>query len=121
MSEADAKRKAIQSVREAGGYGKRVEDKYSVGFPDTVLKLPDYPTILAEFKLVRGRYFSPTPRQLFELKEYEKAGGIALVVGYDGMHWFFSRPTARVDTTLVYLVAGKFSTALRGYLNAHRT
>ncbi len=123
MKEADAKRKAVDAVRLAGGYAKRIEDKYSVGFPDTILKLPNYPTALAEFKLVRGRYFSPTPRQLFELKEYQRAGGVSLVIGYNVVDdmWYFSPPTARVDIAETYNVFHDFTPGLEGYLNANRT
>lgn len=97
--EAAVKRAAVLSVKHAGGYGRRIEDQYAVGTLDTMLILPNYPPVFAEFKLIKGNVFEPTDRQLVEMRRIDAAGGIAIaaLVGWkDGQH-FFSKTTERAD------------------------
>lgn len=68
MNESEAKRTIVANVQARGGYARRIEDKFSVGFPDLVLVLPDYPVFFCEAKIIVGHTFGPTPRQYVELK-----------------------------------------------------
>jgi len=67
LSESEVKGIMVKSIRAAGGYAKRIEDQFSVGFPDTILIPRGYPVFFAEVKIVKGQQFGPTPRQYVEL------------------------------------------------------
>lgn len=66
-SESDVKRQIVKDFLTTGNYGRRIEDAYSVGFPDLVLGLRDMPIFFTEAKLVSGFTFGPSPRQYVEL------------------------------------------------------
>lgn len=68
MKEADVKRTIVGCVKARGGYARRIEDQFSVGFPDLVVQTGrDSPVYFIEVKVVRGRKFGPTPRQYVEM------------------------------------------------------
>jgi hypothetical protein len=66
-SEADVKRKIVKDFKDRGHYARRIEDSFSVGFPDLVLVPKDYPVFFTEAKIIRGLKFGPTPRQYVEM------------------------------------------------------
>lgn len=65
--EADLKRWIVDQFKDAGGYGRRIEEMYNVGFPDLILELPGFPVFFTEAKLIKGVTFGPSPRQFVEL------------------------------------------------------
>jgi len=97
MNEADVKREMIQSVKDAGGYGRRIEDQYAVGVYDTILIPPGLPVFMAEVKIVRSDTFGPTPRQMVELQRVQFAAKVAghvipLMIGYKNGVYYFHKP-----------------------------
>lgn len=69
MNEADAKRAIVENIKSRGGYARRIEDNFGVGFPDLVVQTSAYyPVFFIEAKIVDGHHFGPTPRQYVELK-----------------------------------------------------
>lgn len=125
-TENDWKTRWIREVRQAGGYGRRIEDKYQVGFPDMIVQLLDAPMCFIEAKLVRGRYFSPTPRQLIELQTLSRLEGhYQIIVGYDHdiRSFYMQSPLPRpateqkIDTRTCWTTAAPFTTALRKFIN----
>lgn len=67
-SEADVKRLVVKEFKVRGHYARRIEDAFSVGFPDLVLIPKDYPVFFTEAKIIRANLFGPTPRQYVELQ-----------------------------------------------------
>jgi len=82
MIEADVKANIVAAMFNAGGYGRRVEDKYLVGTPDLILAHPLVGTVIAEAKMVLHNVFAPTPRQRVEMQRIDNGGGVAVLVGY---------------------------------------
>lgn len=70
MNEADAKRAIVDNIKSRGGYARRIEDQFGVGFPDLVIQTSEaMPVFFIEAKLIVGGHtFGPTPRQFVELK-----------------------------------------------------
>lgn len=70
MNEADVKRALVENIKERGGYARRIEDAFGVGFPDLVVQTSaNYPVFFIEAKLIlTGHTFGPSPRQYIELK-----------------------------------------------------
>lgn len=68
MNEAEYKRRLVKEFQKLGHYARRIEDAYSVGFPDLILVPNCYPSFVCEAKIVRGQSFGASPRQLIELR-----------------------------------------------------
>jgi hypothetical protein len=124
MNESQIKTELIvRPMKKLGFYARRIEDQYSVGFPDLILKLPSFSWVFAEAKVVRGSFFNPSPRQLVELVRLDQAGNCwSIVIGYnvERKTWSFSTPKERVvlaDSTTFHSI-NPFPTALREYLTA---
>jgi hypothetical protein len=86
----------VKSVRQAGGYARRIEDQFLVGMPDTILIPFGLPVFFAEVKIVRGQQLAPTPRQFVEMDRINKAGGIhaiAILVGWKDNIYYFHENT----------------------------
>lgn len=67
-NETDYKTYLVKKFKKLGHYGRRIEDKYGVGFPDLILGIRDYPIFIVEAKVLRNRtHFEPTERQGIEL------------------------------------------------------
>lgn len=81
LLEADYKRKIVADMKEAGGYGRRIEDQFAVGVPDLLLSLRETGIILAEVKRFTGNFFKPSPRQYVEMERINHAGGVTVLVG----------------------------------------
>jgi len=94
VNEASVKRKMIASIKQHGGYARRIEDQFAVGVMDTILIPKGLPVFLAEVKLIRGSTFGPTPRQYIELMRVKDAADkyghvIPVMIGYkDGNYYF---------------------------------
>lgn len=80
-TESEEKRKITQALKAEGGYARRIEDQYAVGFPDMVLIPVGMRPFFVEAKIVRGPTFKPRPRQFAELQRIAATGdGAAAVI-----------------------------------------
>ena len=116
-SEADEKRKIVEAMRKAGGYARRIEDSFSVGFPDLIVGHPDLPHLFViEAKIVRGKFYEPTPRQYIELTRL-KPWTFPIVLGITSERFFFSKPVParRIHTGGCWSSADPFPQALKEY------
>lgn len=102
MNEADWKRKIVKQFKDAGHYARRIEDQYSVGFPDLVIGPSGMATVFVEVKIVRGQKLAPSPRQYIELMAlHNPPYRFGVVLGVEerlGMetHFHFSLPRREV-------------------------
>jgi hypothetical protein len=102
MNESDVKRKMIRSMKESGGYGRRLEDQFAVGLYDLILIPKGLPVFTAEVKVFKGATFSPTPRQLVELRDIREVAAdaghvIPTMIGWrDGIYYFY-KPTLNIN------------------------
>jgi len=97
MTESDVKRKIVNSIREEGGYARRIEDQFSVGMPDLVLMPLRCPVVWAEVKVVEGYTFAPTRRQLIELTKLRRPPySIPMMIGYKRGIYYISPPKEKI-------------------------
>jgi hypothetical protein len=94
--EADVKRAMVKSMKEHGGYGRRIEDQYGVGIYDLILIPFGLPVFMTEVKIIRGPTFAPTLRQHVELERIRYVGHpsghvLPLLVGYKNATYYFSQ------------------------------
>jgi hypothetical protein len=83
LSEADYKRQLVADInRLPEARARRIEDKYGVGIPDLIIKLPDVPTFWAEGKVVKHNVFGPTPIQFEEGQRWIAAGMRVILIGW---------------------------------------
>lgn len=89
MNEADVKRKIVKDFKDRGHYARRIEDAFSVGFPDLVLIPKGYPVFFTEAKIIRGLKFGPTPRQYVEMTRLAISKySVPTLLGWkDGVHY----------------------------------
>lgn len=89
ISEADVKRGIVKAFKDRGHYARRIEDSFSVGFPDLVLIPKNYPVFFTEVKLIRGNKFGPTPRQYVEMSRLAISKyAVPTLLGWkDGVHY----------------------------------
>lgn len=97
MKEADVKRAMVKSMKESGGYGRRIEDQYGVGIYDTILIPFGLPVFMAEVKIVKDNTFGPTLRQFVELERIKHVGFganhvIPIMIGWKNGVYYFSPP-----------------------------
>ena len=100
MNESGVKSAIVKAIRDEGGYARRIEDQFSVGMPDLVLIPNRCPVVWAEVKLVSGRTFHPTQRQLIELHRlYRSPYSIPIMIGWKAGTHYISPPkiTARLE------------------------
>lgn len=90
MNEADAKRRIVENVRKRGGYARRIEDQFSVGFPDLVIQTSaEMPVFFIEAKIIRGQSFGPTPRQYVEMGRLSVSRySVPLLAGFKDGRWY---------------------------------
>ena len=119
-TESDIKRDVVHEVKMAHGYARRIEDQFSVGFPDMVVILCGGPVCFAEFKRFDGNLFSPSPRQYVELQRIQNASekAVALVVGWKSGVFYIANPQPVVDirTAKPLSVGEKFVSTLEDFL-----
>jgi len=101
MNEADVKRKIIRSMKENGGYGRRLEDQFAVGLYDLLLIPKGLPVFTAEVKVFKDNLFGPTPRQLVELMDVRDVAAnaghvIPLMIGYKNGVFYFHKAAASI-------------------------
>jgi hypothetical protein len=85
--ESELKTQLVKQFQKLGHYGRRVEDRFSVGFPDLVLVPQRYPVFFCEAKIVRNKqWFEPRARQWVELDRLSLSPkhAIPCLLGFDG-------------------------------------
>lgn len=124
MLESNVKRKIVKEVKAAGGYARRLEDRFAVGLPDMMIIFPGSPVFFAEVKIIEGRIFRPSPRQLIELQRI----GISystepIVIGYADGTYYFSEPKETIyGSDCIYTMPGEtFSQTLKRWYNGKIT
>lgn len=93
-NESEVKRLMVKSVKDAGGYARRIEDQYGVGIFDLILIPGGLPAFFAEAKIIRGNSFGPTERQFIELMRIRHASRyvIPIMIGYKEGVYYFHKP-----------------------------
>jgi hypothetical protein len=81
--ESEWKANLVDGCRRLGAYARRHEDRYALGLLDLAIKFPGYPHVLVEAKLIKHQAFAPTLRQWKEGNDYEAAGGLCALIGWD--------------------------------------
>jgi hypothetical protein len=86
----------VKSVKEAGGYARRIEDQFGVGVFDLILIPFGLPVFMTEVKMIRGPTFGPTLRQYVELERVRYVGHpsghvMPLLIGYKNGTYYFSK------------------------------
>jgi hypothetical protein len=81
--ESKFKTALVDECRELGAYARRHEDRFALGLLDMSIKFPGYPHLMAEGKLVHHQKFAPTLRQWVEGENYQAAGGLCCLIGFD--------------------------------------
>jgi len=83
MRESDFKDFIIRDIRKEGGYGRRIEDRFSVGQPDMFLIPRLCPAMWIEAKIIAGNLLKPRPRQFIELQRlYRPPHCITYMIGW---------------------------------------
>lgn len=84
MDESDLKRALVKSIRAKGGIGRRIEDKYTVGWPDLIMVPAAMPCFFAEAKLIKvGAKLTCTEIQRARLEELWRPPHIfSCIIGY---------------------------------------
>lgn len=91
-SEADIKRTVVKDFKVRGHYARRIEDAFSVGFPDLVLIPKGYPVFFTEAKIIRDNLFGPTARQYVELERLAVSKhSVPTLLGWKGGFFFIAR------------------------------
>lgn len=97
MNEAGVKRKIVEEFKAAGHYARRIEDSFSVGFPDLVLAHRIIPVFFCEVKMIAGFSFGPTPRQFVELSRLAVAKyTVPCIAGYKDRSLYINEWVASV-------------------------
>lgn len=97
-SEADAKRIVVKAFKDRGHYARRIEDAFSVGFPDLVLILKGYPVFFTEVKIIYDNMFGPTPRQYVELDRLAiSKHSVPTLLGWKNGIFYVSRYCEQID------------------------
>lgn len=95
MNEAEAKRRIVENIKARGGYARRIEDNFSVGFPDLIVQTSsELPVFFIEAKLTGFTSFGPTPRQYVEMNRLAVSRyAIPLLAGWSNENgvWYLHR------------------------------
>lgn len=79
--EADYKRQMVKEIKDAGGYGRRIEDQFGVGIFDIIMAMPGTELVSVEVKRFTGNQFNLSPRQAIEMHRMADAGVRVAAVG----------------------------------------
>lgn len=115
-TEVEWQHKIIRSCKLQGGHGGKWSSQYQVGKPDIVARLPLAGDFWMEVKLEKGlpkngefdRRIDITEKQRYELEQYHKAGGLALIGVV--LYW----RAGRVDLVLLPWSAERVMSGLLG-------
>lgn len=101
MNESDYKRRLVRAVDAShpDAYGRRIEDRYSVGVLDMIIKFENpWPIVFAEAKwLSHGFKFGPSGRQFLEGNRLIRAGLKAILIGWKDEQMYLSPWTEFAD------------------------
>lgn len=105
MLESDAKRKIVENVKQRGGYARRIEDQFSVGFPDLIIQTSEkMPVFFVEAKIITGNTFGPTPRQYVEMGRLRVSKyAVPVLAGWKNGVWYFIDRCEKAHVTDCYL------------------
>lgn len=73
IDESGFKTRFCKILRDEGGYGRRIEDKFGVGIPDILAVPRGGPVFYIEAKIIRNRRWGATPRQAEELRRFSNS------------------------------------------------
>jgi hypothetical protein len=107
VSETGIKNLMVRSVRNAGGYARRIEDQFLVGMPDTIMIPKGCPVFFAEVKIVKGQQLAPSPRQHVEMTRIKAAGGdhgIPILIGWKDDIYYFHETAEKAPLTSCFSV-----------------
>ena len=87
MNELDAQRLICKSAVSGGGFAFKMSNRFLVGVPDLLVKIPQYPTMLIEVKLDKSKVKDPidvevTPTQGGYLRRARAAGMVTGVASF---------------------------------------
>jgi hypothetical protein len=102
MTEAEIKRRIVKNMQANGGYGRRLEDQYTVGTYDMILIPLGLPVFMAEVKMLKDNVFGPTARQLIELNRIADVSAnighvIPVMIGWKDGVFYFHKPQSRIN------------------------
>lgn len=126
-SETEWKTQLVGQWKAAGGYGRRIEDSFGVGFPDMVLRNDGFAPAFVEAKLARSNTYAPSPRQYIDLIDLHRPPlSYGIVLGIDDRNadviFAFSEPLKKIDrkaaTTFHHV---NFVTGLRMFMDIIRS
>lgn len=98
LDELDLQKKICDAVEHVGGHAFKCSNRFLIGVVDISMKIPGYPHVYNEVKLVKPWpkkaatvSLDVTPKQNKFLKDYRNAGGKSLytVFGHDGVRWLW--------------------------------
>ncbi len=98
LKEIDLQSKIVDAVRGSDGHAFKCSNRFLIGVPDISMKLKAMPHAYNEVKLVKPWpkvsatvELELTEKQRKFLREYRKAGGIAMytVFAHDGKQWLW--------------------------------
>lgn len=106
-NESEWKTWYAKALRDKGHYARRIEDEFSVGFPDMVIGVRSFAPAFVEVKFVKGGWYEPSPRQYIELVQLHRPPlSYGVVLGIDLVNdlFHFSAPFKRVhlDAPVTY-------------------
>lgn len=85
MKEVDLQSKGKEAIVSMGGMAMKMSNRFLVGVPDMLFKLPDYDASFWEFKYAPRLALMPKVTMLQKkwLRDYSKAGGLSGVVFFN--------------------------------------
>jgi hypothetical protein len=117
MDEAARKRRLVDDINLLpGAYARRLEDKWAVGLLDLIIKLPGYPWLWAEGKIIEGNLFEPTERQWVEGNRIKGTGTFVLLLGWKRSDFFISPWVRKANIENCYTATGPNISTLMRYL-----
>lgn len=94
--ESEYKTALCNALKKEGTYARRIEDEFSVGFPDMIIIPPAAKIFFVEAKVVRAKFFDPSPRQYVELMRLSKSAHcVACLLGFMGGELYLHTITQR--------------------------
>lgn len=84
MKETDLQSKCLTAMREMGGFAQKMSNRFLIGVPDLMFKLPRYSTSFWEVKRRPTAHQNPdpSPKQKLWLRDYTRAGGFCGVINF---------------------------------------
>jgi len=117
MRESQIKQQMVRDIRKEGGYARRIEDRFSVGMPDTVLIPKECVVVWAEVKIVTGNTLRVSDRQYIELRRLRVAPhSTSFMVGWKEGEFYIAPPNkdgVKLEDCMKQHLAETFSDFIR--------